>query len=97
MIGVGSRPPLLKGCPKEIENLMTTCWSKTVENRPSMRTVVERMRRICSFFPDATEPLAYKYADNVKFFAELQISTFPNIKKTKTLVSIRTFFLFRRF
>lgn len=61
----GCRPPLLKGCPAEIENLMTTCWSKSVENRPSMRTVVETMRQICSVFPDTIEPLVYKYADNV--------------------------------
>lgn len=65
MANIGSRPPLLKGCPKEIEHLMTNCWSNFVENRPSMRMVVEKMRQICSFFPKPTEPLLYKYADNV--------------------------------
>lgn len=39
----GTRPPLLQNCPKEIESLMTKCWSKNSNERPSMAEIEEQM------------------------------------------------------
>lgn len=55
----GQRPPLIEGCPKPIEKLMTTCWDPAPINRPSMEYVVKVMTALCEFFPGADEPLEY--------------------------------------
>ncbi|KOC70178.1 Mitogen-activated protein kinase kinase kinase 7 [Habropoda laboriosa] len=58
-VHVGQRPPLIEGCPKPIEDLMTRCWHKSPEERPSMDEVVEIMTTLSQFFSDYLEPVEY--------------------------------------
>ncbi|CAK9807861.1 Mitogen-activated protein kinase kinase kinase 7 [Anthophora plagiata] len=58
-VHVGQRPPLIEGCPKPIEDLMTRCWHKSPEERPSMDEVVEIMMTLSQFFSDYLEPVEY--------------------------------------
>lgn len=61
---LGHRPPLIEGCPKPIEILMTTCWDPSPINRPSMEFVVGQMNELCRFFPGADQVLEYaEYSD----------------------------------
>lgn len=55
----GNRPPLIENCPKPIEDLMTTCWSKNPSERPSMDYVVGVMTDLCQLFPGGDVPLDY--------------------------------------
>ncbi|XP_035687152.1 mitogen-activated protein kinase kinase kinase 7-like isoform X2 [Branchiostoma floridae] len=55
----GTRPPLVKGLPKPIENLMTRCWSKDPNQRPAMEEVVRIMAHLMQFFPGEDEPIIY--------------------------------------
>lgn len=55
----GNRPPLIDGCPKPIEELMTSCWSKNPSERPGMDYVVQVMTELCKFFPGGDVPLDY--------------------------------------
>lgn len=61
----GVRPTLIEGCPKPIENLMTSCWDPAPINRPSMEYVVEVMTVLCEYFPGADEPIEYNNQDDV--------------------------------
>lgn len=68
---LGHRPPLLEGCPKPIEQLMTSCWDPLPSNRPSMEDVVKIMVALCELFPGAEQPLIYyegDYDDVSSFF-----------------------------
>uniref|UniRef100_A0A1B0DBN5 Mitogen-activated protein kinase kinase kinase 7 n=2 Tax=Phlebotomus papatasi TaxID=29031 RepID=A0A1B0DBN5_PHLPP len=56
----GHRPPLIEGCPKPIENLMTSCWNPDPSLRPSMSKVVATMEGLCKFFPGGDVPLEYE-------------------------------------
>lgn len=56
---------MIEGCPKPIEDLMTSCWDPCPEERPSMEHVVEIMRTLCEFFPNADEPLDYSKIEDV--------------------------------
>ncbi|XP_012540305.1 mitogen-activated protein kinase kinase kinase 7 [Monomorium pharaonis] len=58
-VHVGQRPPLIEGCPKPIENLMTRCWQKAPEERPSMDEVVKIMTELSEFFSRHLEPVEY--------------------------------------
>lgn len=62
-IHTGKRPPLLDGCPKPIEQLMTSCWSKDPLARPSMDEVVRIMTLLFQFFSGYEEPLQYSVGD----------------------------------
>ncbi|CAK9299063.1 unnamed protein product [Gordionus sp. m RMFG-2023] len=53
----GTRPPLIKQCPKPIEILMTRCWDKDPSTRPSMIEVDYVMTHIFQFFKGADVPL----------------------------------------
>jgi mitogen-activated protein kinase kinase kinase 7 len=55
----GQRPPLVEGCPKPIENLMTACWAPVPAKRPAMSTVVEIMRKLCTLFHGADQHLVF--------------------------------------
>ncbi|PSN51419.1 Mitogen-activated protein kinase kinase kinase 7 [Blattella germanica] len=59
----GDRPPLINGCPKPIEQLMTRCWDKDPANRPSMDEVVQIMSVIFPFFDGHDEPVQYSIDD----------------------------------
>lgn len=63
---IGQRPALLEGCPKPIENLMTSCWNKEPAERPGMETIVEIMQILCEYFPHADKPLDYRILDEVR-------------------------------
>ncbi|XP_055847006.1 mitogen-activated protein kinase kinase kinase 7 [Episyrphus balteatus] len=56
----GNRPPIIEGCPKPIEDLYTSCWSREPSERPSMQHVVEIMTILCDYFPGADLPLDCK-------------------------------------
>ncbi|KZC11250.1 PREDICTED: mitogen-activated protein kinase kinase kinase 7-like [Dufourea novaeangliae] len=58
-VHVGQRPPLIEGCPKPIEDLLTRCWHKSPEERPSMDHVVEIMTTLSQFFSGHLEPVDY--------------------------------------
>ncbi|KAJ9585674.1 hypothetical protein L9F63_002464, partial [Diploptera punctata] len=58
-VHTGERPPLINGCPKPIEQLMTRCWDKVPSNRPSMDEVVSIMNLIFPFFSGHDEPVQY--------------------------------------
>ncbi|XP_050590385.1 mitogen-activated protein kinase kinase kinase 7-like [Bombus affinis] len=62
-VHVGQRPPLIEGCPKPIEDLMTRCWHKSPEERPSMDAVVEIMTTLSQFFNGHLEPVEYSRKD----------------------------------
>lgn len=62
----GNRPPLIEGCPKPIEELMTTCWSKNPSERPGMDYVVEVMTELCKFFPGGDVPLDYSVVEEAE-------------------------------
>ncbi|KAK0166021.1 hypothetical protein PV328_004480 [Microctonus aethiopoides] len=55
----GQRPPLIEGCPKPIENLITRCWTKIPEERPAMNEIVRVMTHLSDFFSEHLEPLEY--------------------------------------
>lgn len=63
-VHMGHRPPLIEGCPKPIEILMTTCWDPVPSNRPAMSDVVIIMQELCNFFPNGNEPLEYPVIDD---------------------------------
>nr|UCK81531.1 mitogen-activated protein kinase kinase kinase 7 [Arenicola marina] len=59
----GTRPPLIKDCPKPLEVLMTRCWSSNPCERPSVAEVVRIMARLREFFPSGNEALIYPQQD----------------------------------
>lgn len=63
----GTRPPLIQGCPKPLESLMTRCWDKNPSLRPSMLEVEVKLRKLSIFFHGAGEPITFApshYYDN---------------------------------
>lgn len=80
----GTRPPLVKNCPKPIEILMTRCWSANPFERPSMAEVVRIMTHLSQFFSGAEEPLHYAITDqnqNPKV-SDTQLSIYDNPQLT---------------
>lgn len=59
----GNRPPLIEGCPRPIHDIMTQCWDRIPQNRPSMEDVVEKMTQLASLFPGGDVPLRLTDAD----------------------------------
>lgn len=59
----GNRPPLIAGCPRPIEELMTSCWARNPSDRPNMDYVVEVMSELCKFFPGGDVPLDYSVVE----------------------------------
>nr|XP_050028062.1 mitogen-activated protein kinase kinase kinase 7-like [Dermacentor andersoni] len=55
----GKRPPLIRGCPTVLEELMVNCWSKHAEQRPPMAEVEKTMDHLAAFVPGADIPLTY--------------------------------------
>ncbi|XP_067123382.1 mitogen-activated protein kinase kinase kinase 7-like isoform X2 [Centruroides vittatus] len=57
-VHIGQRPPLIEGCPKPLEELMTRCWSKDPMKRPSMLEIEEQLEELFQFFKNgADEPI----------------------------------------
>lgn len=76
----GHRPPLLDGCPKVIEKLMTACWDKSPLVRPSMAEVVERLTRIEEFMTKPVFPLDFQVVEVLEvrrffYFINLNLKT----------------------
>uniref|UniRef100_T1J3V1 Mitogen-activated protein kinase kinase kinase 7 n=1 Tax=Strigamia maritima TaxID=126957 RepID=T1J3V1_STRMM len=63
-VHTGHRPPLIQGCPLQIEKLMTRCWDKSPSRRPSMCEVVEIMTELFKFFKGADEPITFSPSDD---------------------------------
>nr|XP_037290285.1 mitogen-activated protein kinase kinase kinase 7-like [Rhipicephalus microplus] len=55
----GKRPPLIRGCPTVLEELMVSCWSKHAEQRPPMAEVEKTMDHLAALVSGADIPLAY--------------------------------------
>ncbi|KAK3741813.1 hypothetical protein QZH41_010450, partial [Actinostola sp. cb2023] len=55
----GQRPPLIKNIPKPIENLMTSCWGKDPQRRPSFSQIVVFLSHLMKFFPGADTCLVF--------------------------------------
>ncbi|GIY94757.1 mitogen-activated protein kinase kinase kinase 7 [Caerostris extrusa] len=55
----GKRPPLISGCPKPLENLMTRCWSKSPSVRPSMMTIQAELSNLFQFMKGADKPITF--------------------------------------
>ncbi|XP_077540658.1 mitogen-activated protein kinase kinase kinase 7-like [Haemaphysalis longicornis] len=55
----GKRPPLIRGCPAVLEQLMVRCWSQNPEQRPPMAEVKELMEQLSALVPGADVPIAY--------------------------------------
>lgn len=92
----GNRPPLLDGCPKPLENLMTICWDQEPTNRPSMATVVDIMTKLLQLFPGGDEPLNFDQPDNRSSIDEYELdesigSTDPALSLPATINTPNTF------
>lgn len=77
----GQRPNLIENLPKPIEQLMVQCWDPSPMKRPSMEEVHERMKILCTFFPDA-EPLTMEdeYDDEDVRKTRVDHLNFPNFQ-----------------
>ncbi|XP_015114804.1 mitogen-activated protein kinase kinase kinase 7 [Diachasma alloeum] len=66
-VHIGQRPPLIEGCPKPIENLITRCWQKNPEGRPGMEEIVTVMTHLSEFFSGELEPVEYMRSMSEEF------------------------------
>lgn len=53
----GSRPPRIQGCPRPVEEIMTRCWDKDPNLRPSMEYVVDYVSKLIEFFGNYDSPI----------------------------------------
>ena len=61
----GKRPPPIRGCPEQLEDLMERCWDKDTRIRPTIDEVVEEVNAMLPFFPDvADDPLILPEGSN---------------------------------
>nr|CAD7585881.1 unnamed protein product [Timema genevievae] len=60
----GTRPPLIAGCPRPLERLMTSCWNKNPACRPSMDEVVHIMSSLLPLFSGHEDPVQYSSNDS---------------------------------
>ncbi|KAF7997695.1 hypothetical protein HCN44_008868 [Aphidius gifuensis] len=64
-VHTGQRPPLIEGCPKPIEYLITRCWAKEPEQRPSMNEIVRIMINLSELFNCDLEPVEYTPSSSI--------------------------------
>ncbi|XP_014489241.1 PREDICTED: mitogen-activated protein kinase kinase kinase 7-like [Dinoponera quadriceps] len=86
-VHVGQRPPLIEGCPKPIEDLMTRCWQKAPEERPSMDEVVRIMTELSEFFSHHLEPVEYSLSSESDYVDENETSKEDTLDMASTLDS----------
>ncbi|XP_076637858.1 mitogen-activated protein kinase kinase kinase 7 [Colletes latitarsis] len=86
-VHVGQRPPLIEGCPKPIEDLMTRCWHKSPEERPSMDEVVEIMTTLSQFFSGHLEPVEYSLSVESEEISDNHVFKDDTLDVTSTLDS----------
>lgn len=55
----GTRPPLIAGIPKPVEDLMTSCWDKEPSKRPSFTRIAKILQHLVQFFPGADTCLVF--------------------------------------
>ncbi|XP_014249311.1 mitogen-activated protein kinase kinase kinase 7-like [Cimex lectularius] len=60
----GVRPPLIINCPPPIEKLITKCWDKDLEVRPSISEVVRIMELLLPYFSGYDEPITSEEEDS---------------------------------
>ncbi|EDO47144.1 predicted protein, partial [Nematostella vectensis] len=58
-VHIGRRPPLIKNIPKPIEELITSCWDKDPDKRPSFSRIVIFLNHLMQFFPGADTCLVF--------------------------------------
>nr|XP_031831452.1 mitogen-activated protein kinase kinase kinase 7-like isoform X1 [Nomia melanderi] len=86
-VHVGQRPPLIEGCPKPIEDLMTRCWHKSPKERPSMDVVVEIMTTLSQFFSGHLEPVEYSASIELEEVNDNHVLKDNTLDMTSTLDS----------
>ena len=72
----GKRPPPIEGCPESLEALMTRCWNKDAQIRPTMGEIVQKMQFTQQFFPTGDDPIFPEESSNFNgnFFTFILIS-----------------------
>lgn len=55
----GKRPPLIQGCPRPLEYLMTRCWAKNPAVRPSMSLVQSELSNITKYMDGGDQPIIF--------------------------------------
>ncbi|EZA49357.1 mitogen-activated protein kinase kinase kinase 7 [Ooceraea biroi] len=86
-VHIGQRPPLIEGCPKPIEDLITRCWQKAPEERPSMDEVVRIMTELSEFFSPHLEPVEYSLSTEADDVQENELSREDTLDMASTLDS----------
>lgn len=71
----GRRPPLIQGCPKHIESLLTRCWSKSSAARPSMTTIQRELSDIMKYMKGADQPILFSQKTDVTIEVAASAST----------------------
>lgn len=59
LVHQGNRPPLLENCPRLLEQLMTQCWRKAADERPSMAQVVKVLEFMIKYVSDYDVPIPW--------------------------------------
>ncbi|XP_013397106.1 mitogen-activated protein kinase kinase kinase 7-like isoform X2 [Lingula anatina] len=86
----GTRPPLIKNCPRPLELLMTKCWAANPVERPSMSEVARIMEHLAQFFPGGDEPLTYPDLDDSGGNDTNQSSVYDTPPPTNTMHTMTT-------
>ena len=73
----GKRPPPIEGCPESLEALMTRCWNKDAQIRPTMGEIVRKMQFTQQFFPTADDPI-FPEESSVTNFNDEDLETLPS-------------------
>lgn len=81
-VHTGHRPPLLEGCPKTIEHLITSCWDQSPLKRPSMEEVVEWLTMFDAYIDAPVFPLNFDDEEH-----EVHLLCFTTIKWDMELTS----------
>ena len=71
----GKRPPPIEGCPESLEALMTRCWNKDAQIRPTMGEIVQKMQFTQQFFPTGDDPIFPEESSN---FNDEDLETLPS-------------------
>ncbi|XP_035224894.1 mitogen-activated protein kinase kinase kinase 7-like [Stegodyphus dumicola] len=76
----GKRPPLIQGCPKPLESLMTRCWAKNAKDRPDMIDVQSELSEIFKYMKGADQPITLLRSEETNTTVETSPLTTPAAK-----------------